>query len=34
MNGGAVERDNLAASPQAAPIRRQLEQRLHQFWKW
>lgn len=34
MNGGAVERENLAASPQAAPVRRQLEQRLQQFWKW
>jgi arylsulfatase A-like enzyme len=34
MDGGYIERENIAGSPQAAGVRRNLEQRLRQWWKW
>lgn len=34
MDGGWVERENLAARPEYASIRRQLEQRLTAWWRW
>jgi hypothetical protein len=34
MNGGYVERENVAAGASAAQVRRGLEQRLRQWWKW
>lgn len=34
LNGGYIERENVAQSAQAAGVRRGLEQRLQQWWKW
>jgi hypothetical protein len=34
MNGGYIERENIAGSAQVAGVRRGLEQRLQQWWKW
>jgi arylsulfatase A-like enzyme len=34
MNGGWIERENVADRPEHATVRRDLEQRLHAFWRW
>lgn len=34
MNGGYIERENIAESAQVAAVRRSLERRLQQWWKW
>jgi arylsulfatase A-like enzyme len=34
LNGGYIERENVAEGAQAAGVRRGLEQRLQQRWKW
>ncbi len=34
MNGGWVERQNVAERPEYGSVRRDLEQRLHAFWRW
>lgn len=34
MNDGWVERENLAERSEYASVRRDLEQRLHAFWRW
>jgi arylsulfatase A-like enzyme len=34
MDGGWIERENLAGRPENAAIRRSLEQRVQSWWKW